>query len=149
MIRPYRAPELLFSPTSYDPQAIDIWAAGCALAEFFTPLSAPSATSAEGYDLVDDDAFSTDLETPSHQIKGRQSLFDATYGDLGLAGSIFALKGSPNSLNWPVRIILLARSHALFTDMLRGSSKCPTRPRSTSRLNRVNPLHNDYPGYPP
>ncbi|EIW72037.1 hypothetical protein TREMEDRAFT_24220, partial [Tremella mesenterica DSM 1558] len=32
----YRAPELLFGDKTYDPQAIDIWAAGCTLAEFFT-----------------------------------------------------------------------------------------------------------------
>ena len=38
----------------------------------------------------------------------RQTLFDSRRGSIGLAWSIFKLRGTPNEANWPVRV------HSLF-----------------------------------
>jgi serine/threonine protein kinase len=52
----YRAPELLFGPLRYDAQAIDMWALGVILAEFFTPRKGDPQSSEES----DEDPDSTD-----------------------------------------------------------------------------------------
>ncbi|WVQ94956.1 hypothetical protein IAU59_002046 [Kwoniella sp. CBS 9459] len=67
---PYRAPELLFSPRSYNALAIDLWAAGCTIAQLFTPYRSISSTlttsdtgsesslsSEEDYDPLEDEGF--------------------------------------------------------------------------------------------
>ncbi|KAF5389566.1 hypothetical protein D9757_004124 [Collybiopsis confluens] len=72
---PYRAPELLFGTRSYDPCAVDLWSIGTLFAEFFTelvPLS-PSSLSCAHY---------------------RESLFDASRGEIGLLWSIFKVLGT-------------------------------------------------------
>ncbi|ORX40461.1 kinase-like domain-containing protein [Kockovaella imperatae] len=71
---PYRAPELLFGPTIYDPFAVDSWALGCVIGEML-------------------------LASDSGRAPG--TLFDAAFGDLGLAGSIFRLTGTPTEQTWP------------------------------------------------
>jgi serine/threonine protein kinase len=139
--RPYRAPELLFLPRTYDPFALDLWSAGCVLAELFirpagaptrairnldtvseldssdeeSPrISSPGAPTRMGrsghveshssdideYDNDDDDDENDELEDtpPGH----RSTLFDASFGDLGLAASIFRIRGSPTSERWKV-----------------------------------------------
>ncbi|KAL7414005.1 kinase-like domain-containing protein [Mrakia frigida] len=133
----YRAPELLFSPPSYSPEAIDRWSLGVLLSEFFTPLifscseggqsPTPSFTSS----LIDDDALSP-TSSSTHARKGwkepfetggygenggdrggsrgsyfetktweRRKLFEGERGDVGLAGSIFSIRGSPGKESWP------------------------------------------------
>ncbi|KAK4686306.1 hypothetical protein P7C73_g3819, partial [Tremellales sp. Uapishka_1] len=88
--RTYRAPELLFGPRVYDACAIDLWAAGCVLAEFFTPLSKDEALEAD-YD---------ELEGARAEVR-RQHLFDDSFGELGLAASVFQLFGTPTVTSWP------------------------------------------------
>ena len=46
-------------------------------------------------------------EPPNNQHEGPSrstTLFDSTFGDLGLAASIFRIRGSPTAETWPVRI---------------------------------------------
>jgi len=95
--RPFRAPELLFSATSYNPFAIDIWALGTTIAGLFLTSSASSDIPV--IDPLDDSR--SDLSTEGEDST-RSSLFDSTYGDLGLAASIFRVLGTPNSESWPV-----------------------------------------------
>ncbi|GMK55756.1 hypothetical protein CspeluHIS016_0208120 [Cutaneotrichosporon spelunceum] len=78
---PYRAPELLFGPHAYDARAIDLWAAGATLAEFYVVCSP-----------LRNDYQSTPL---------CGTFFNATFGDLGLAGSIFDVLGTPTAETWP------------------------------------------------
>lgn len=141
--RPYRAPELLFSPRTYDPFALDLWSAGCVLAELFirprasTPatrsldtvsdldssdeesprVSSPAASTRMGCsggvgphspDIIvydDDEEGDNDdglEDTQDAPPESRATLFDASYGDLGLAASIFRIRGSPTSQRWKV-----------------------------------------------
>jgi serine/threonine protein kinase len=102
MNRSYRAPELLFGPTTYDPQAIDLWATGCVLAGFFTLKSITPDT-----DPLDG-AYMEDMGASQSQ-----TLFDCTYGDLGLAASIFGIFGSPTPDSWPV-----SSSHLILGDVV-------------------------------
>ncbi|KAI0066533.1 kinase-like protein [Artomyces pyxidatus] len=110
---PYRAPELLFGPTTYDAMATDLWSLGTTFAEFFTTLHCRSSGS-EHYD-DDDDGSDFDADDPTKPyvvdpVRGewdqsgvweRYSLFDSTRGDIGLAWSIFKTRGSPTPQNWP------------------------------------------------
>lgn len=93
--RHYRAPELLFSET-YDPGAIDLWSAGVTLAECFSV-----DLGAESDPLSDSD----DDEIEGFQLRRpppRQTMFSAEFGEIGLAGSIFRVLGTPTEENWPV-----------------------------------------------
>ncbi|KAH8992396.1 kinase-like protein [Lactarius akahatsu] len=104
---PYRAPELLFGARKYDAMACDLWSLGATFAEFFTTLHR-RATS----DGLDDDneergdptnAYLSD-ELPwafSPSQWERYSLFDGSRGDIGLAWSIFRIRGSPTPETWP------------------------------------------------
>ncbi|EJT46111.1 cdc2 [Trichosporon asahii var. asahii CBS 2479] len=89
----YRAPELLFSET-YDPRAIDLWSAGVTLAECFN------------IDLgADSDSSDSDDEIEGFQLRRpppRKLLFSAEFGEIGLAGSIFRVLGTPTEENWPL-----------------------------------------------
>lgn len=107
MLRPYRAPELLFTPERYDPMAIDLWAAGCVLAEFFLPPQEDSASSSpdsrgesppDSYDPLEDSTPSPPLPV----MNKRRTLFVDTFGEIGLAASIFRLLGTPSHISWPV-----------------------------------------------
>ncbi|CAK9781361.1 kinase-like protein [Cutaneotrichosporon oleaginosum] len=104
---PYRAPELLFGPVTYDAAALDLWAAGATLAELYRHLTgwrrAPGSRSDGGSSHVSSLSGS---ESPPLSLDGgaRSSdvaLFDATYGDLGLAGSIFSVLGTPTAESSP------------------------------------------------
>ncbi|KAG6901972.1 hypothetical protein C0995_006071 [Termitomyces sp. Mi166 len=112
---PYRAPELLFGTRHYDAFAIDLWSAGATFAEFFTPL--------RFYSDSDYDEFSHEEEEDAGEGKEahvlepfivpkrlvglqetrweRDTLFDGTRGELGLAWSIFKIRGTPTKDNWP------------------------------------------------
>ncbi|TFY64632.1 hypothetical protein EVG20_g5881 [Dentipellis fragilis] len=106
---PYRAPELLFGPKSYDALAADRWALGATLAEFFTSLHGRNVND-------DDDDWDSDDEqedrTKAYIVGSpksawasvkweRCSLFDSSRGDLGLIWSIFSTRGTPNAETWP------------------------------------------------
>ncbi|TFK56418.1 kinase-like protein [Heliocybe sulcata] len=108
---PYRAPELLFGPTTYQPYAVDSWSLGALLAEFFTSLR---LTPSDEDDLPPDP--SDEAERPGrnpfvlpqggsfadpHSSWRRDSLFDASRGEIGLAWSIFCVKGTPTEDTWP------------------------------------------------
>ncbi|WVQ75645.1 hypothetical protein IAR50_005274 [Cryptococcus sp. DSM 104548] len=106
----YRSPELLFSPLRYDPFAVDIWAAGCIIAQLFRPFSQvypippdedsgdeeADANSDSDYDPLEDERPSLPAGSGT-----RQPLFDARYGALGLAASIFKIRGTPTDHTWP------------------------------------------------
>ncbi|KAI9066459.1 kinase-like protein [Trametes sanguinea] len=118
---PYRAPELLFGATDYDPYASDLWSFGALLAEFFTSLRLHPAYEDEdedlGYSSEDDGAEpNSDKQPPAKQPfivpKGldasspdvewsRDSLYDASRGAIGLAFSIFKVHGTPTEETWP------------------------------------------------
>ncbi|KAL1702732.1 kinase-like domain-containing protein [Schizophyllum commune] len=136
---PYRAPELLFGPRTYDAFAIDMWSLGATFAEFFTPLSlyldedndfgsfgggfgGPGGGFARsgGYTANrnddDEDDANDDKEPgppqpfniPSHLRIGypgakwaRETLFNGSRGEIGLAWSIFQIRGTPNEELWP------------------------------------------------
>ena len=110
MHRPYRAPELLFGAKTYDPKALDLWALGTIIAVMFGPPRLPQHND-EGEDeddeSDDEEAYRYDdpLEPPPPVDPAipRRTLFDSALGDLGLAGSIFRLRGSPSPSTWPVR----------------------------------------------
>ncbi|OAV91012.1 hypothetical protein PTTG_04799 [Puccinia triticina 1-1 BBBD Race 1] len=121
---PYRAPELLFGSRSYSPLALDIWAFGALIAEFYRPMersedefvpldSAPSTpdNTGLGTGTAMDWYSSGDLSDPSGAALPQQAnlicpvvrktLFDGSIGDIGLAGSIFKIRGTPDSTTWP------------------------------------------------
>ncbi|OSD00862.1 kinase-like protein [Trametes coccinea BRFM310] len=118
---PYRAPELLFGATDYDPYASDLWSFGALLAEFFTPLRLRPAYEDEdedlGYSSDDDDTESdTEMQPPaklpftipkrlnvdSPDVEwSRDPLYDASRGAIGLAFSIFKVHGTPTEETWP------------------------------------------------
>ena len=150
-LSPYRAPELLFGPRTYDAFAIDMWSLGATFAEFFTALSlyldedddfgsfgggfggpgggfggpgggfgGPGGGFAKsgGYSSNrddDDDAEEAKntppppFNIPSHLRIGypgakwaRETLFNGSRGEIGLAWSIFQIRGTPNEELWPV-----------------------------------------------
>ena len=117
---PYRAPELLFGATDYNAYSTDLWSAGAVFAEFFTPLRLTRAYEDNGdwyQDEVDSDSESDSdmpLAKPPFIIPKRlpptdpdvewvrESLYDGTRGQIGLAWSIFKVHGTPTEESWPV-----------------------------------------------
>ncbi|KIK68542.1 hypothetical protein GYMLUDRAFT_35988 [Collybiopsis luxurians FD-317 M1] len=91
---PYRAPELLFGTRSYDPYAIDRWSLGALFAEFFTKL-APASPSSEDYPSFISSSFPSSNSSDPLTRCFRESLFDASRGEIGLAWSIFRILGTP------------------------------------------------------
>ena len=89
--------------------ACDLWSLGATFAEFFTTLHR-RAISDDGDDNDDDvgdptKAYLSD-ELPwawSPSQWERYSLFEGSRGDIGLAWSIFRIRGSPTPENWLVR----------------------------------------------
>lgn len=88
-----------------------MWSFGVLCADFFCPLRFVCE------DELSDDGFleteeATSGPVPSHIVPddywrrrgywSRDSLFDASKGSIGLAWSIFKVKGTPNDNNWPV-----------------------------------------------
>ena len=165
-LSPYRAPELLFGPRTYDAFAIDMWSLGATFAEFFTPLSlyldedddfgsfgggfgGPGGgfgaagggfARSGGYssnrgDTGEDDEDGADAEEdkntppppfniPSHLRIGypgakwaRETLFNGSRGEIGLAWSIFQIRGTPNEELWPVSRRFGYRSRGLGTHL--------------------------------
>ncbi|KAA1100039.1 hypothetical protein PGT21_028222 [Puccinia graminis f. sp. tritici] len=119
---PYRPPELLFGSRSYSPLALDIWSFGALIAEFYTPMersedesisrdSTPPTTDNRGLrtGTVMDWYSTSDLTDPSSAVQEcaqtgpviRKTLFEGSIGDIGLAGSIFKILGTPDSTTWP------------------------------------------------
>ncbi|KAJ9126809.1 hypothetical protein QFC24_001842 [Naganishia onofrii] len=125
---PYRAPELLFGADSYSPMHIDLWALGATLSEFFTPMMFATMDSTIVVDL-DSLQHHENARLPTYNFgkvetpesvssedemrsewsfksmrKGavwtRQTIFDGGRGEIGLAGSIFKLLGTPSEDDW-------------------------------------------------
>lgn len=139
MSSPYRAPELLFGPRTYDAFAIDAWSLGVTFAEFFTSLRLQNDEDEDEDSIL---AFNpsesesgaeprppTPPPTPFVVPRGtrpgiptgrwtRTSLFNGIRGEIGLAWSIFKVRGTPNQDTWPVRHILLRAIclHLTLTD---------------------------------
>lgn len=147
-VSPYRAPELLFGPSTYDACATDLWSLGTFICQFYTPIVV-SRRSLYG-NLSDEPDEDEDTESTEH-VNGyiipsninpkamlaynttwmRQTLFDATKGTIGLAWSIFKVFGSPSKDNWPV-------SEQLFAFRF-FHAYCDNRSSTTSRtLGRSN-----------
>ncbi|TRM70577.1 kinase-like domain-containing protein [Schizophyllum amplum] len=110
----YRAPELLFGPRTYDPFAIDMWSLGATFAEFFTSLSLYLDDDNDGFpedeDAVEDeeDARPVAFHVPRFLRIGypgskwaRETLFNGSRGEIGLAWSIFKIRGTPTPELWP------------------------------------------------
>ncbi|PLW37731.1 hypothetical protein PCASD_11273 [Puccinia coronata f. sp. avenae] len=119
---PYRAPELLFGSRSYSPFALDIWAFGTLIAEFYMPMertedppSSPSpsphptpsapddacpGTAIDWYSFGGADFTALSPAAPTGPLL-RKSLFEGACGDIGLVGSIFKIRGTPDSTTWP------------------------------------------------
>ncbi|EMD42266.1 hypothetical protein CERSUDRAFT_62207 [Gelatoporia subvermispora B] len=105
----YRAPELLFGPTTYDPFATDLWSTGATITEFFRPLRLQ--THYDNFDFEDEPEDETSVPPfiiPQHVSLAdpdtkwsRDSLFSAERGEIGLAWSIFKIRGTPTDDTWP------------------------------------------------
>ncbi|KAJ6541652.1 kinase-like domain-containing protein [Mycena capillaripes] len=121
----YRAPELLFGTRAYDATAIDVWSLGTVLAEMFSVLR-----------LASDDAEADDDEEPVCSAQAsdppfvvpprlhvgqpetqwyRDTLFNGRRGEIGLAWSIFKIRGTPTDETWPTFRELPGASSVDFT----------------------------------
>ncbi|KIJ54319.1 hypothetical protein M422DRAFT_775460 [Sphaerobolus stellatus SS14] len=107
-----RPPELLFSPKIYSPEAVDLWSLGSTIAQFFTPLQLIPSTSPISYPGSEENPLETTYhpfiipqalkKTIDYRARWeRRELFDGERGELGLAWSIFRLRGTPNETLWP------------------------------------------------
>ena len=103
----------MFGPKTYNAFAADMWSLGVTFADFFRPLKQQLDDVEEWDDLeegVDEDEQHTGqpfilLQDPSpSRITSwrRLPFFNADRGDIGLAWSIFKVRGTPNKTNWPV-----------------------------------------------
>lgn len=142
---PYRAPELLFASREYDPFAVDLWALGATLAEFFTAfetakVSRSSSTSSSKSSVYSEDSnedyehgtSSGNIENGQDQIgkQRRRPLFDNGNGfsEFALIGSIFKILGTPTVESWPVRLLpssSFGEVHNTETHKYLGSQRPP------------------------
>jgi len=95
--RRWRAPELLFSPATYDASALDLWGIGVVITDMFRPIHPPDSDSDDGDSDEDEDPLEEVIRPPV-----RTTLFNDDFGDIGLAGSIFRVLGTPTVETWPV-----------------------------------------------
>jgi len=151
---PYRAPELLFGTRCYDANATDLWSLGATLAEFLTPLRLRISDPDDDDDDDDDDNDEEDDESeyPLEEEQSnarpfitpdlsritnpklrwsRETLFDASRGEIGLAWSIFKIRGTPTAENWPTFANLPHSSRVTFNvvppvDLSLLLPNCPT-----------------------
>ncbi|KIY43283.1 kinase-like protein, partial [Fistulina hepatica ATCC 64428] len=101
---PYRAPELLFGPHSYDAQAIDLWGCGCTVAEFFAPLKMLPEEDNEDEQVASAPSLPPFIYKSEHGEPAtweRLPLFDASRGEIWLAWSIFKVRGTLTKDLWP------------------------------------------------
>ncbi|EJC98595.1 kinase-like protein [Fomitiporia mediterranea MF3/22] len=113
---PFRAPELLFGPKTYDACGTDLWSLGCTIAHFFTPIQLHRNLYIDDENDEDEQAWSNDDDKPrlAYLVPkdvdavtfrsaewARQPLFEGRRGSIGLAWSIFSLRGTPSTENWP------------------------------------------------
>lgn len=116
LLRPYRAPELLYGPKTYDPFAIDLWSLGATISQFFTAIcltredsDIEDVTPSDRRDIVNGMILPHDLSSVSLRTAqwSRTTLFSSERGDIGLLWSIYSSRGTPNDDIWPVSIIKL------------------------------------------
>lgn len=141
--RPYKPPELLFGATVYDAFAVDMWSLGVTFASFFTTLRFFNGEDSDDEcDSEEEDPDGTRTRAfvfPSYVAdKGfwvRDTLFDASRGEIGLAWSIFKLRGTPTTEIWPVSrdpMPPAVASHRIF----RLSTNFRTQTSSHSTMSR-------------
>ncbi|KAJ7157323.1 CMGC/CDK protein kinase [Mycena filopes] len=109
---PYRAPELLFGTRAYDAMAIDMWSVGTVLAEMFSALRLCS-NDEEEEEGDEEPVCSAQADDPPFVVPPRlrvgqpstrwcrDTLFNGRRGEIGLAWSIFKIRGTPTPENWP------------------------------------------------
>ncbi|KAJ6520554.1 CMGC/CDK protein kinase [Mycena sanguinolenta] len=106
----YRAPELLFGTRAYDAAALDMWSVGTVLAEMFTALRLCSDDDDEGDEepVYSAQAGEAPFVVPRRLRVGqpetqwcRDTLFNGRRGEIGLAWSIFKIRGTPTNETWP------------------------------------------------
>ncbi|KAJ7696735.1 kinase-like domain-containing protein [Mycena rosella] len=119
----YRAPELLFGTRAYDAAAIDMWSVGTVLAEMFSALRlcceeddgeeepVYSARAGDAPFVVPPRLRVDDPETEWC----RDTLFNGRRGEIGLAWSIFKIRGTPTEETWPTFRDLPGASSVEFT----------------------------------
>ncbi|KAF7290133.1 Lanosterol 14-alpha-demethylase [Mycena kentingensis (nom. inval.)] len=102
----YRAPELLFGTRAYNAPSIDLWSLGAVLAEMFTSLRAEyDNDEPEAYALIagaqpDSPPFIS--RSPAEPVEWyHDTLFNGRRGEIGLAWSIFKIRGTPTDASWP------------------------------------------------
>lgn len=119
--RPYRAPELMYSPKKYDPAGADLWSMGVTMAIFYAPIHLELDEDGSS-DSRSSSASSKEQRSPSsvrstpgyvipvglssiplHATWRRDALFIATRGEIAMLWSIFRLMGTPTEDSWPVR----------------------------------------------
>ncbi|KAJ7650013.1 kinase-like domain-containing protein [Roridomyces roridus] len=142
---PYRAPELLFGTRTYDARTIDLWSLGTVLAEMFTALRLRSDDEEDTDDLPVYGAQAGDspfVVPPRLQVGQpdtywlRDSLFNGRRGEIGLAWSIFKIRGTPTDETWPTFRDLPQASSVEFTVVSRASlaSFLPNLPPSSPEV---------------
>lgn len=122
--RGYRAPELLFGTRNYDPFAIDRWSFGATLTSFFTPLRLVSPGDDSGDDLTEGEIYKGPFILPNHLTFtspnthwSRDTLYDSSRSEIGLAWSIFKVHGTPNENMWPEWKALPQSQTLIFDDV--------------------------------
>jgi cyclin-dependent kinase 8/11 len=100
--RYWRAPELLFSPTSYDAFALDLWGIGVVISDLHSPNIDDQSDSDDSDSNSEESLDPLEADDCDRSPKARARLFNDTFGDVGLAASIFRLLGTPTPQTWPV-----------------------------------------------
>jgi cyclin-dependent kinase 8/11 len=101
-----------------------MWSLGAVFTDFFRPLKEQLDDAGEWDDNLGDGPEGGDQQhedLPFSFLHGapptgitswrRVSLFNADRGDIGLAWSIFKVRGTPNGTNWPVNVVNTSTHH--------------------------------------